>query len=137
MNGLTGRVPRPSLYSAQNDWAPRTTRGVADPYRRPGSTDGDAGWTQRTLRPVFEPVTDTFRSRYSQEEMDLNSEYFRGRNESDRYSNDRYNGDRYDSERSNDDRYMNDGVRPSSRDWDSPSDRSLEAPAPATRSTRI
>lgn len=137
VNGMTGRVPRPSQYSAQNDWAPRTARGLADPYRRTGSTNGDAGWTQRTLRPVFEPVTDTFRSRYNQEEMDLNSDYFRGRNESDRYSNDRYNGDRYNSDRSNDDRYMNDRVRPSSRDWDAPSDRSLEAPAPATRSTRI
>jgi uncharacterized low-complexity protein len=137
VNGMTGRVPRPSLYSAQNDWAPRTTRGLADPYRRTGSTNGDAGWTQRTMRPVFEPVTDTFRSRYNEEEMDLNSDYFRGRKELDRDSNDRYNGNRYNSQRSNSDRYMNDRVRPSSRDWDAPSDRSLEAPAPATRSTRI
>lgn len=122
VNGMTGRVPRSLPYSAQADWAPRTTRGLADPYRRTGSVNDDATWTQRTMRPVLEPVNDTFRSRYNQEELDLNSDYFRGRNEMDRYSNDRYSNDR---------------VRPSSRDWNASSDRSLEVPAPSTRSTRI
>lgn len=116
INGTAGRAPRYPTAGASSDWAPRTTRNLADPYRRSGSLNDEAGWTQRSLRPVLDPVNDTLRSRYNREELDLNSEYFRGNNGFDR-DNDRY--------------------RPSSRDWNGSSDRSMEAPAPSTRSSRI
>ncbi len=116
INGTAGRTPRYPTAGLSSDWAPRTGRNLADPYRRSGSLNDEAGWTQRSLRPVLDPVNDTFRSRYNREELDLNSEYFRGNNGFDR-DNDRY--------------------RPSSRDWNGSSDRSMEAPAPSTRSSRI
>lgn len=116
LNETGGQPQRDPGSGSPSAWAPRDTRRPADPFRRSDSQDQKNLWTQRSLRPVLDPVNETFRSRYSREELDLNSDYFRGN----------------EGFESNTDR-----GRPSSRDWNSPSDRSIERPDPASRRVRI
>ncbi|MFN9717176.1 MAG: hypothetical protein ACK58L_00685 [Planctomycetota bacterium] len=116
VNGTWEQSQRSTGSGSLSAWSQRNTREPADPFRTSGSQYQNESWTQRSLRPVLEPVNDTFRSRYSRDELDLNSDYFRG------------NAGFEDA---------NDRDRPSSRDRKAPSDRSIERPDPAFRRVRI
>lgn len=100
-----------SSQGAQSDWSPRSSRStIADPFRRSGDRSDRDVWTQRTARPVLDPLDDAFNSRYDRDDLDLKSEYFgNGTGERDSRSPSR--------------------TRSNSGEWNGQSRRSMEAPA--------
>ena len=121
----TGNCPNgncgPGTYSnngfplgAQSDWSPRGSRsGLADPYRGSGDSVNRDSWTQRTQRPVLDPLDDALNSRYRRDNLNLRDEYF---------GND--DTRQYDSRSQSQSR-----TRLNSNEWNRPARRSLEIPA--------